>query len=141
MELPPAPEGSRLPSGPALLVVDDDRYVRATITRALAYEGYELLEAADGLQALALLQEEGAGGVRLVITDIRMPGMNGDDLGRLLRELRPDLPVLYISGYSVPNLDFLAPGELQRCWLAKPFTPSRLLARVRELLRGGLVAT
>ena len=74
--------------------MDDDQYVRVTITRALAYEGYELLEAADGLQALALLQEERAGGVRLVITDIRMPGMNGDDLGRLLRELRPDLPVL-----------------------------------------------
>ena len=62
MELPPAPEDSRLTPRPALLVVDDDQYVRVTITRALAYEGYELLEAADGLQALALLQEERAGG-------------------------------------------------------------------------------
>jgi CheY-like chemotaxis protein len=70
-----------------------------------------------------------------------MPGMNGDDLGRLLRSIRPTLPVLYISGYSAPSLDFLRPGELQRCWLAKPFTPARLIAKVDELLREGLVAS
>jgi DNA-binding response OmpR family regulator len=65
--------------------------------------------------------------------------MNGDELGRLLRGLRPTLPVLYLSSHSAPTLDFLRPGELERCWLAKPFTPRRLIAKVEGLLRGGLV--
>ena len=125
---------------PAILVVDDDPLVRSIVTRALGGLDHVLLEAPDGLQALALVQNEQAAVVRLVITDIRMPGMNGDDLGRLLRHLRPTLPVLYISGYSAPTLDFLRPGELERCWLAKPFTPARLVAKATELLRGGLVA-
>jgi CheY-like chemotaxis protein len=127
-------------SRPAILVVDDDPLVRAMTTRALAALDHELLEAEDGVQALALLQEEEAANVRLVITDIRMPGMNGDDLGRLLRGFRPALPVLYISGHAAPTLDFLRPGELERCWLAKPFTPRRLIAKVEGLLRGGFVA-
>lgn len=125
----------------ALLVVDDDPVVRRINTRALAEEGYGIVEAADGLQALALLQDQEGDAVQLVVTDIRMPGMSGDDLGRILRGLRPGLPFPYLSGYSAPSLDFLAPTELQRCWLAKPFTPGRLVSKVRELLRGGLVTT
>ncbi|HET8624948.1 MAG TPA: response regulator [Gemmatimonadales bacterium] len=95
---------------PAILVVDDDPLVGSIITRALGGLDHVLLEAPDGLQARALVQNERTAAVRLVITDIRMPGMNGDDLGRLLRHLRPTLPVLYISGYSAPTLDFLHPG-------------------------------
>ena len=126
---------------PALLVVDDDPVVRTIMARTLAAAGYDILEAGDGVQALAVLQDEGGEAVRLVITDVRMPGMHGDDLGRLLHQLRPTLPVLYISGYSAPSLDFMSPDALKRCWLAKPFTPTRLLAKVEELLRGGLVTT
>jgi DNA-binding response OmpR family regulator len=114
--------------------VDDDPQVRETNMRALTYEGYSVIGAGNGLQALTLLQDEAGEDIRLVITDVRMPGMTGDDLGRVLHRLRPDLPVLYISGYSAPDLDFLTPAELERCWLAKPFTPPRLIARVRELL-------
>jgi DNA-binding response OmpR family regulator len=125
----------------AILVVDDDPLVRAITIRALDRRGHALFEAQDGVQALALLQDELASDIRLVITDVRMPGMNGDDLGRLLRAIRPTLPVLYLSGYSAPSLDFLRPGELQRCWLAKPFTPARLIAKVDALLREGSVAS
>ena len=124
-------------SRPAILVVDDDPLVRAITSRALAGLNHEVLEAEDGVQALAVLKHEEAANVRLVITDIRMPGMNGDDLGRVLRGLRPTLPVLYISGHSAPALDFLRPGELERCWLTKPFTPRRLIAKVEALLGEG----
>jgi len=124
-----------------LLVVDDDPFVRTINARALLGEGYAVLEAEDGLQALALLQDQDGAAIRLVITDIRMPGMDGDDLGRILHQLRPDLPVLYVSGFSAPSLDFLPENELRRRWLAKPFTPTRLVAKVEELLRGGLVTT
>ena len=125
---------------PAILVVDDDPVVRSITSRALGGLGHAVLEAEDGLHALAVLQEEIGIEIRLVITDIRMPGMSGDDLGRVLRHLRPTLPVLYVSGYSAPSLDFRGAGELERCWLAKPFTPARLVAKVDDLLRGGLIA-
>jgi CheY-like chemotaxis protein len=95
----------------AILVVDDDPLVRAITIRALDGRGHALFEAQDGVHALALLQDELASDIRLVITDVRMPGMNGDDLGRLLRAIRPTLPVLYLSGYSAPSLDFLRPGS------------------------------
>ena len=126
---------------PTVLVVDDDPAVRAITTRGLLLSGYEVLQAADGLEALRLLQVGDHAPVALVITDIRMPGMSGDDLGRLLRHTYPSMPVLYMSGFSAPDLGFLSPDERHRCWLPKPFTIQGLAEKVHGLLSGADLLT
>jgi DNA-binding NtrC family response regulator len=116
-----------------VLVVDDDVQVRAVAARAISDDGFHVLQVSDPVQALAVLQGPEGDDICLVVTDIVMPGMTGDDLGRLLRNLRPTLPVLYISGHSRPAFDFLSETELARCWLAKPFPLSALVTMVRQL--------
>ena len=123
------PSGSR----GTILVVDDDAQVRAVSARALADEGFDVLQAPDAATALELLQDPVGAGVCLVVTDVAMPGMTGDELGRVLHCLRPTLPVLYMSGYSRPDFDFLTPGDLNLCWLQKPFTLSALVERAQAL--------
>ena len=124
-------------SGPGLrrtvLVVDDDPQVRALAARILADSGFAVLEAADAIHGLALLEDPVAADVCLVVTDVLMPGLTGDELGRLLHHLRPTLPVLYMSAYSRPHLDFLSPDEQEHCWLEKPFSPSALVDRALQL--------
>jgi two-component system, cell cycle sensor histidine kinase and response regulator CckA len=126
---------------PTVLVVDDDPAVRAIVARGLLLGSYDVLQADDGISALMVLQVDDHAPVSLVITDIVMPGLRGDDLGRLLRQSHPALPVLYMSAFSAPELNFLMPDELGRCWLTKPFTMQELLEKVRKLLKGqgGLV--
>jgi DNA-binding response OmpR family regulator len=117
-----------------ILVVDDDRAVRDTTSRALVLGGYDVLQADDGIHALELLHQPDHPPIQLVVTDIVMPGLRGDDLGRLLHRTHPGLPVLYMSGFSMPDLDFLSSAELPRCWLEKPFGFDALLAKVQALL-------
>jgi two-component system cell cycle sensor histidine kinase/response regulator CckA len=119
---------------PTVLVVDDEPAVRAITRRGLMLCGFDVLLAADGLSAIRVLQATDHPPVRLVITDIRMPGMSGDDLGRLLHHTQPSLPVLYMSGYSMPELGFLPADDMRRCWLEKPFTMHELAEKVRGLL-------
>jgi two-component system cell cycle sensor histidine kinase/response regulator CckA len=123
------PSGSR----GTILVVDDDAQVRAIAARALADEGFDVLQAPDARSAIGLLHDPVGRQVCLVITDIVMPGMHGDDLGRFLQHTRPTLPVLYMSGYSRPHLDFLSPQALAHCWLQKPFSPTTLVQRALAL--------
>lgn len=126
---------------PTVLVLDDDSAVRAITTRGLVLSGYEVLQAADALQGLRVLQAGDHAPVALVITDIRMPGMSGDDLGRVLHQTHPSLPVLYISGFSAPDLGFLSPDERHRCWLQKPFTIQALAEKAHGLLSGAGLLT
>ncbi|HET9515086.1 MAG TPA: response regulator [Gemmatimonadales bacterium] len=125
------------PARPIVLVVDDDPQVRAITVRALADGGFATLEATNAVDALAVLQDPTAPDIRLVITDVVMPGMAGDDFGRLLHHIHPELPVLYMSGYSRPAFDFLSPEELERCWVSKPFDISELVQKARECLEAG----
>jgi two-component system, cell cycle sensor histidine kinase and response regulator CckA len=123
--------------GPTVLVVDDEPQVRALSARVLVDAGFDVLDAGDAVEALARLQAPGGSEIRLVITDIVMPGMQGDEFGRLIRYLRPALPVLYMSGYARPDLDeVLSPTELEQYWLAKPFRPSELVQKARVLCDG-----
>ena len=110
------------------LVVDDDPIVRRFISSVLGFEGFEVLEAPDAAQALIAFQAGGCE-VDFVITDIRMPGMNGCDLARMLLAERPGLPVLLVAGAhseSTASLPFLQ----------KPFTAARLLDALRWILAG-----
>jgi CheY-like chemotaxis protein len=90
-------------SGGTILVVDDDPQVRALAARALADAGFDVLQAADAARAVELLEDPLGAHVCLVITDIVMTRMRGDELGRVLHESRPTLPVLYMSASHTPT--------------------------------------
>jgi DNA-binding response OmpR family regulator len=103
-----------------VLVVDDDPGVRGFISGILGRTGFEVIEAPDAEQALIAF-EAGGSAVDLVVTDVKMPGMSGCDLARMLLAAHPTLPILLVSGSHSES-----PTSLPL--LQKPFTPSRLLA-------------
>lgn len=114
-----------------ILVVEDDARVRRVAVARLEDEGYRVIEAATGAEALALIAEHPE--IRLLFTDIVMPGgMLGDELAKEVRALRPDIRILFTSGYAEPSLvgRELAEGS----WLKKPYTAKELATRLRLLL-------
>lgn len=108
-----------------VLVVDDEDLVRNFMTRALVNAGYMVMSAGNGPEALALLKTSA---VALVITDIRMPGMDGLQLGDQISRLPLAPPVVYASASDNPP-----PGTTQ-WYLPKPFTAAELASMVREIL-------
>ncbi len=115
-----------------VLVVEDEGLVRRMAARALEVHGYTVLEAEHGRDAQEVLTRNGK--VDVVVTDLVMPELNGNELGRWLREQRPELPVLYMSGYT--DADVVERGLLDAAapFIQKPFGPDELAQRVRELL-------
>jgi CheY-like chemotaxis protein len=118
---------------PLVLVVDDDPGVRAVTSRLLSGAGYAVLDAEDGRGALDLLQHV-APAVDLVLTDLRMPGMSGTQLARAVSELRPDLPVLYMTGFSEDLLDRLPDDARGTRVINKPFENDEVLRLVARWL-------
>ncbi len=114
----------------SILVVEDDADVRALTVRALRRAGYEVLEAADGDDALALLSAR-VTPVDLVVSDIVMPRMGGAAFVRALGERWPSVRVLFVSGYPGDSPDVRAVEALAIPVLEKPYTPSILLFEVR----------
>jgi CheY-like chemotaxis protein len=114
------------PDSTTILVVEDQDDVREMIVRSLVQEGYRVVAAADGVQALALLTSER--GIDLVITDIGLPNMGGLQLAKRLTLVARPPVLLFISGYEQN------PAEIPGALLAKPFDPDTLLAEVRRLL-------
>jgi PAS domain S-box-containing protein len=114
-----------------ILVVEDDARVRRVVVARLEEEGYRVLQAAGSQEALSLIAAHPE--IRLLFTDIVMPGgMLGDELAREARLLRPNLKVLFTSGYAEPSL---AGRELaEGSWLKKPYTAQELATRLRTLL-------
>lgn len=122
------------PGGETILVVDDEAAVRSLVRGILSAQGYKVVEAGDA-ETARHLAGEGGRAIDLLLTDMVMPGKSGTALARELVATRPDLKVLYISGYADPALfgaDRLEPGSH---FLQKPFTPAALTAKVREVLR------
>ena len=130
-----SPQGERPAGGYTVLVVDDEEPVRQLAIRMLTWSGYQAIEARHGREALAAIEQH-TGSVNLVLTDIKMPGMNGRELGRFVEERWPGVPILYMSGFAseVFRGGLLEPGAP---FLAKPFTQEDLAAKVRSLLNGG----
>ena len=112
-------------NGRSLLVVEDELTVRTTAVRALKEAGYAVHEASHGQEALDILEQQ-SGRVDLVITDLGMPVMDGHELARRLRATRPDLPILFMSGYGDS-------GKVSP-YLQKPFSPDDLVRRVGIVL-------
>jgi CheY-like chemotaxis protein len=117
-----------------VLVVDDEEAVRALACRMLTSSGYQALQAGHGREAIATIEQH-AGAIHLVLTDIKMPGMNGRELGRHVEQRWPGRPVLYMSGFAseVFQGGLLEPGAP---FLSKPFTQEDLALKVRSLLAG-----
>jgi CheY-like chemotaxis protein len=115
-----------------ILLVDDEEGVRKLVFAILQSHGYDVIEANNGQTALAAY-EKNKHKIDLVLTDVVMPLMNGFELGERLSEERPELKILYMSGYR-DNPIGNSPGEGNRAFLHKPFTPDTLVQKVRQLL-------
>ena len=128
-----APETLR--GSETILLVEDEAPVRAVTRQLLQRNGYTVLEAPDGPTALALVDgEKGSQHVDLLLTDVIMPGMSGRELAKQLKARRPEVRALFMSGYTddaVVRHGMLEPGL---AYLEKPFRPTALLRKVREVL-------
>ena len=119
--------------GETVLVVDDEPVVRSMMMRSLREAGYVVLEAEDGRTAVARAASH-AGPIHAVVTDLAMPGMRGRELARILAQGRPEIRVLFVSGFAGEEVERLGLLEAGRPFLSKPFDPELLLDRVRLLL-------
>ena len=108
--------------------------IRSMCTRVLHDNGYRVLEAANGEEALRLAQDHPTGMIDLLLTDVVMPQMGGTELARCLREERPDIKILLTSGYTVEAPILACSPNDSIPFLQKPFLPSDLLSQVREVL-------
>ncbi|TRL38841.1 PAS domain S-box protein [Rhizobium straminoryzae] len=122
----------QLPGGTeTILVVEDDPRVRRVAVARLENTGYIVHQAGNGLEALDVLDRHPE--VALLFTDIAMPGMSGDQLAKVVRERRPDIKILFTSGYAEPEIagrQLAADGS----WLKKPYTARELAVQLRLLL-------
>ncbi|MCD6361994.1 MAG: PAS domain S-box protein, partial [Armatimonadetes bacterium] len=125
-------KGTELPHGTeTILLVEDEEVVRGLAYRVLSESGYTVLQASDGATALQILKEHGDA-VRLLVTDVVMPGMSGHDLAEQVQTQYPHIKVLFTSGYT--NNTIMQRGILRKGvqLLSKPFTPNELSRKVRE---------
>ena len=127
--------GETLPAGHGtLLLVEDRDEVRELADAALSAAGYHVLKTSNAADALKVAADPSLG-LSLLISDVVMPGMRGDELADRFAELHPAIPILLISGYSGGPDDLTAKYP----YLQKPFTPSELCAKVAAVLRSPLV--
>lgn len=119
-------------TGESVLVVEDEPVVRSVITEILTNEGYRVMEASDAPSGLQILNQNAR--VDLLITDIGLPGMNGREFADQARSIRPDLKILFVTGYAqsaAKAKGFLKPGmDL----ITKPFDNAKFSERVREMV-------
>jgi CheY-like chemotaxis protein len=119
-----------------VLLVEDDPLVRDMANRLLIQRGYKVFEAANGEEALRVAHEHSGDKIHLLLTDVVMPQMGGKELADQLKIVRPDVKVLYTSGYTddaIVHHGVLAPGTH---FLQKPFSIKTLSHKVRDVLDG-----
>jgi two-component system cell cycle sensor histidine kinase/response regulator CckA len=132
--LKPSAAPTKLPQGSeTILVVEDDQGVRTLAREVLEMDGYTVLEARHGGEALLICEQHG-GPIHLMVTDVVMPQMSGRELAERLEPLHPEMKVLYMSGYTdraIVRHCVLEPGM---AFLQKPFRPGALARQVRQVL-------
>jgi PAS domain S-box-containing protein len=130
--VPPNEEPGRDPLGgnERILLVEDEKALRVATARILAGHGYEVIAASDGVEALEFL--DGDPDIDVVVTDIAMPRMRGDELARVVTARRPGTRVIMMTGYDSGGTS--PPGRL----LAKPVGEEELLRAIREVVDGGV---
>jgi CheY-like chemotaxis protein len=125
----------RTPKGETVLVVEDEEALREVTERIFTRNGYRVLTAANGPDALALVARH-EGEIHLLVTDVVMPKMLGKEVAERVRELRPDIEVLYMSGYAQPVLASQGRLEPGVALVDKPFSEAALLAKAGQVLNG-----
>ena len=118
-----------------LLVVENESAIRNLLQVALKRNGYTVLAAESGREALELVRNH-AGAIHLLITDVIMPDMDGPELVRHLSTIRPDTRTLFMSGYMDDTLGERGILATNANFIQKPFSPSTIAQRVREILDG-----
>jgi PAS domain S-box-containing protein len=136
IELPAPPKTPlKLPRGTeTILLVEDDPSLREMAATLLGRWGYTVFAAANGVEAMALVHQQGRGHIDLLFTDVVMPQMSGNELADRVRMLHPQTKILFASAYTenaIVHQGVLNPGV---ALLQKPFTPSALAHKVREIL-------
>jgi CheY-like chemotaxis protein len=129
------PQASKAGDGEVVLLVEDEPVVRGLIMEVLADQGYNAIEADDGPTGLSILQSQKR--IDLLVTDIGLPGLNGRQIADAARKSRPDLKVLFMTGYAENAA--MASGFLEDGMemITKPFAMDALATRVREIISGG----
>jgi two-component system, cell cycle sensor histidine kinase and response regulator CckA len=117
----------------SILLVEDEEAVRAFAARALAARGYKIYEAQSGIEALEVMDEAG-GKIDLVVSDVVMPELDGPSLLKELRKKRPDLKIIFISGYAEDAFKKNLPEGEEFQFLPKPFSLKQLAIAVKEAL-------
>jgi len=117
---------------PSVLVIDDDKTIRKTLTRMLAREGFSVDTAPNGKQALEKSQLKH---YDLALVDIRLPDMEGTKLLKMLREKNPEIKEIIITGYPSLENALQAIDEGADAYIVKPLNPPDLLAKIREKLK------
>jgi CheY-like chemotaxis protein len=134
---PPSTDETRAGRGQGLetiLLVDDEADIRDLAREFLVMNGYHVLEAADGVEALRVAAEH-RGRIDVMVTDVRMPRMDGHELAKRLLALRPEVKVIYTSGYSALGPDEPTPGH-SAPFLPKPYSLDRLRRTIRAEVDG-----
>jgi len=129
----PEPAGCVARGAETVLLVEDAARVREVVREILEMNGYAVLEARHGAEAIEISGRH-PGRIHLMVTDVVMPQMSGRELAQHMARLRPDMRVLFMSGYT--DNAIVRHGELEAgtAFLSKPFTPDALAAKVREVL-------
>jgi CheY-like chemotaxis protein len=135
-EGPAAPAPACVTGEGTILVVEDEDPVRGMICETLRSRGFTVLEAAHGGEAVALAERH-AGPIHLLVTDVVMAGMTGHQLARELQGRRPELQVLYMSGYAEESVRRFGVTGPDTAFLQKPVTPALLFAAIAGRLPGG----
>lgn len=126
----PVPEAAEFHGNETLLVVDDDPTVLTVTTKLLKMFGYTILTATDGMEAVEVFEAH-RDEIRILVTDLMMPRMNGREAIEQIRRQKPDLPVILASGYTDDIIDLAAIDALNVIFLQKPLQLQKLLAAIR----------
>ncbi len=118
---------------PAVLLVEDDPAARMLLKKVLEIGGYPVIEARDGAEAIRTAGSRG-GEIALVITDVIMPRMNGREMADRMREIRPGLPVIYVSGYTADLIENCGAMGRNERFVQKPFKVDELLSTVKQCI-------
>jgi PAS domain S-box-containing protein len=129
---PPSERGSEC-GGETILLIEDEPLVRDLALEVLKSKSYRVLTASDGDEALSIAKSHPAE-IHLTVTDVVLPAMSGKEVARRLRESRPGLKVLFMSGYAEEQVVHRGVVEEDVAFLAKPFTPAALTESVRRVL-------
>ncbi|WP_240670737.1 response regulator [Actinoplanes solisilvae] len=130
----PAPY-HRTPKGETVLVVEDEEALREVTERIFTRSGYQVITAANGVEAIAQATAHD-GEIHLLVTDVVMPKMLGKEVARRVRAIRPDIAVLFMSGYAEPVLASQGRLDAGVTLVDKPFSSAELLAKAGQVLNG-----